>query len=311
MRGRNALCPCYLTLCCGFDSRSGGLKNELSTCHKGTGAVLHDGTLNGMVDIHHHLLPGLDDGSPDLDTSIEMARIAVADGITHVVCTPHANSRYAYDRAPMETRVAELRTALAQAGVPLTLGLGCDFHLTYDNVQDAIAHPERYSINGHDYLLIELPDYTLSPNLKDTFYELRMAGLTPILTHPERNPVLQRDPQRMLPWLRDGLLVQVTAGSVLGAMGKEARKVAEQLLANRWVHFLATDAHDTQRRPPQMRQARDIVSKRYGAFYADLLCRDNPMAVFTGGALAEFDESTDLYDTKPFKERWWQRLLRM
>ena len=264
-----------------------------------------------MVDLHHHLLPGLDDGSPDLSTSLEMARIAAGDGITHVVCTPHANSRYAFDRSRIQDAVDELQEALHRAEIPLILGLGCDFHLTYDNVQDAIAHPSRYTINGHEYLLIELPDYTLSPNLKETFYEMRMAGLTPILTHPERNPVLQRDPQRMLPWLRDGLLVQVTAGSVTGAMGRDARRVAERLLENRWVHFLATDAHDAKRRPPQMREAREIISKRYGAFYADLLCRENPMAVFGGHALGELDEGPDLYDPQPFKEHWWQRLLRM
>ncbi len=264
-----------------------------------------------MVDLHHHLLPGLDDGSPDLTTSLEMARIAVADGITHVVCTPHANSRYTYDRLAVQGAVEDLQGALDAAQIPLTLGVGCDFHLTYDNVQDAIAHPSRYTINGHEYLLIELPDYTLSPNLKETFYEMRMAGLTPILTHPERNPVLQRDPQRMLPWLRDGLLVQVTAGSITGAMGREARRVAERLLANRWVHFLATDAHDAKRRPPQMREAREIVSKRHGTLYADLLCRENPMAAFGGHSLGELDEGSDLYDPKPFKERWWQRLLRM
>ncbi len=263
-----------------------------------------------MVDLHHHLLPGLDDGSPDLATSVEMARIAVADGITHVVCTPHANSRFTYDPEVIRGRVAELQATLVAQEIPLVLGQGCDFHLTYDNVQDAIAHPSRYSINGREYLLIELPDYTLSPNLKDTFYELRLAGLTPILTHPERNPVLQRDPQRMLPWLRDGLLVQVTAGSVTGAMGREAKRVAERLLANRWVHFLATDAHDTKRRPPHMREARDVVSKRFGSLYADLLCRDNPMAVFQGQPLGELDEEVDLFHPKPLKQSWWDRLFR-
>lgn len=270
-----------------------------------------DGTLERMVDVHHHLLPGLDDGSPDLPTSVEMARIAVQDGITHVVCTPHANSRYMFDPEVIQMRAQELRQALAQAVIPLKIGLGCDFHLTYDNVQDALAHPQKYAINGHDYLLVELPDYTLSPNLKETFYELRMGGLIPILTHPERNPVLQREPQRMLPWLRDGLLVQVTAGSVTGRMGKQAQRVAERLLANRWVHILATDAHDTRRRPPQMREAREIISKRYGTLYADLLCRENPMAVFEGHSLGELDEGVDLYDAQPLKQNWWQRLLRM
>jgi protein-tyrosine phosphatase len=267
-----------------------------------------DGTLDVMVDLHNHLLPGLDDGSPDLQTSLAMARLAVADGITHVVCTPHANSRYRYDPELVQGRLAELEAALGEERIALTLGLGCDFHVNYDNVQDAIAHPARYAINGRDYLLVELPDYTISPNLQETFYELRLAGLTPILTHPERNPVLQREPQRMLPWLRDGLLVQVTAGSVTGAMGKAAQRVAERLLSHRWVHFLASDAHDTRRRPPQMRAAREIVSKRYGTLYADLLCRENPMAVFRGESLGETEEGFDFGEPRVMQQPWWQRL---
>ncbi len=263
-----------------------------------------------MVDLHHHLLPGLDDGSPDLATSVEMARIAVADGITHVVCTPHASDRYSFEPELVLRRAEELRTALEGAGIPLRIGLGCDFHLNYDNLQDALASPKRYSINAHDYLLVELPDYSLPPNLKETFYELRRAGLTPILTHPERNPVLQRDPGKLLPWLRDGLLTQITAGSVTGRMGRQAQRLAERMLANRWAHFLATDAHDTKRRPPQMREAREMVSKRHGTLYADLLCRDNPMAVFRGQSLGEQEEGVALFDPMPFKERWWERLFR-
>lgn len=261
-----------------------------------------------MVDLHHHLLPGLDDGSPDIPTSLEMARIAVADGITHVVCTPHASGRYSFKPELVAERAAELRAALAEAGIPLTLGLGCDLHLSYDNIQDAIEHPHRYSINGHDHLLVELPDHTLSPSLKETFFELRRAGLIPILTHPERNPVLQREPNRMLPWLRDGLLTQVTAGSVLGHMGKRAQGIAEKMLANRWVHFLATDAHDPKRRPPQMRAARELISKRYGTLYADLLCRDNPMAAFQGRSIGEQEDGVSLYDAQPLKLSWWQNL---
>ena len=263
-----------------------------------------------MVDLHHHLLPGLDDGSPDIATSLEMARLAVADGITHVVCTPHANNHYAFHPEIIRARLADLRAALAEAAIPLTLGLGADFHVTYDNVQDAIAHPTRYAINGRDYLLVELPEYTLSPGLKDIFYELRRAGLTPILTHPERNPVLQGDPQRMLPWLHDGLLTQVTAASVTGHMGRRPQRLADQMLANRWVHFLATDAHNPNRRPPHMRAARELIAKRHGTLYADLLCRDNPMAVFEGRPLDALDETPDLFTPQPFKQTWRQRLFR-
>ena len=264
-----------------------------------------------MVDLHHHLLPGLDDGSPDLATSVQMARMAQDDGITHIVCTPHASSQFVFNTEKNSAQLASLRSALREQGINVTLGLGCDFHISYDNVQDALAHPTRYSINGREYLLVELADYSISPNMQETFYELRLAGLTPILTHPERNPTLQRDPDRLIPWLRDGLLCQVTAGSVTGAMGREARAFAHRLLARRWVHFLATDAHNTTSRPPSMRQAYDLVSKKYGAAYADMITLQNPLSVFEGRPLGEqLMKGLDAEDEVKL-ESWWQRLMRM
>lgn len=264
-----------------------------------------------MVDLHHHLLPGLDDGSPDLRTSIEMARIAEADGITHIVCTPHASSRYTFDPEKNARLATELREALLAAGIHLKLGLGCDFHISYDNVRDALANPTRYSINAREYLLVELPDFSLSPNLGETFYELRLQGLTPILTHPERNPTLQRDPGKLLPWLREGLLCQVTAGSVLGHMGKHAERFARRMLKNRWAHFIATDAHNTTSRAPRMREAADLIARRHGPEYAELICHSNPLAVFEGRSLIE-QRMLGLETEDQFKvASWWQRLMRM
>src|ERR1700709_85728 len=106
-----------------------------------------------MIDLHHHLLPGLDDGSKTMENSVAMAKLAVADGITHVVCTPHANGKYVYDPLVNQAKAADQ--------VPRTLGLGCDFHLSYDNIQEAKDNPTRYTINGLSYLLVEIPDYGL------------------------------------------------------------------------------------------------------------------------------------------------------
>jgi protein-tyrosine phosphatase len=260
-----------------------------------------------MVDLHHHLLPGLDDGSPNLETSVAMARIAAQDGITHVVATPHANNVYNFDPERIATRIAALRAALAREAIPLTIASGCDFHLSYDNMQDAIAHPGKYTLNGGDYLLVELPDYGLSPHLDEAFYELGLAGMRPILTHPERNPTLQRDPKRLADWMRIGLLTQITTSSVLGKMGRSAERMAHTMLADRWVHFLATDAHNTEARPPRMRAAHDLVAKKYGVDFADRLCTKNPMAVFEGRPLPQQDEPLNLYEDDPsLNRRWWQ-----
>ena len=262
-----------------------------------------------MIDIHHHLLAKLDDGATTLDVSIEMARMAAADGISHVVCTPHANGQYFYDRGVVEAKIAELQWRLDENAIPLTLGRGCDFHMSYDNIQEAKADPGKYSVNGLGYLLVELPDYGVSHNLTETFYQLQLAGLTPILTHPERNATLQGDEQRMMDWLRGGVLVQVTAGSVTGKMGKTAQKMAHRLLEKRWVHFLATDAHNTTSRPPQMREAFEMVAARYGPDYAHALCVGNPLAVFMGKPMPTQAEPLGLYDD-PEQKSWWQRLLK-
>jgi len=261
-----------------------------------------------MVDIHHHLLFGLDDGSDSLETSLAMAQLAVADGITHVVCTPHANSTYSFDPHVNQLKLATLRDRLAADSIPLTLGTGCDFHVSFDNIAEAKRDPKRFSINGLGYLLIEIPDYGLPPGLSETFYELHLAGLTPILTHPERNPTLQQEPQRMAEWMRAGMLVQVTADSLTGHKGKRAEKMAHELLEKRWVHFLATDAHNTRSRPPRMKAAHDMVAERYGVSYAHALCLTNPLAVFLGKQFQVEEEPCGLYE-EPKPPSLWRRLV--
>ena len=263
-----------------------------------------------MIDVHHHLLPGLDDGSPDLTTSVSMSRMAANDGITHVVCTPHASGRYTFTPEAVAAKLAELRTALAAESISLKLGSGCDFHLSYDNIQDALTHPAKYTVNGKNYLMVELPDFGISPSLSEAFYEFQLAGITSVLTHPERNQTLQKNPERLAEWMRNGMLVQVTTSSVLGKMGKTAERMAHQLLADRWVHFLATDAHNLTSRPPKMREACDAVAKRYGSEYAQRLCVDNPLAVFEGRPLGAQDEPLNLFDDHGGNgpKSWWGRL---
>src|SRR6266702_983940 len=260
-----------------------------------------------MVDIHHHLLPGLDDGSNSMETSVAMARLAVAEGITHVVCSPHANANYDFNPLVNAAKTEDIRVRLAEQKIPLTLGSGCDFHLSFDNVKRAQADPARFSINALGYLLVEVPDYGLPPGLTETFYELQLAGLTPILTHPERNPTLQNDPTRLADWLRGGVLIQVTADSLTGHKGRNAERMAHDLLEKRWVHFLATDAHNTTSRPPRMRAAHDLVASKYGASYAHALCVVNPLAAFLGKQFEVEEEPHGLFEEVK-EPNWWQRI---
>src|SRR5580693_6074764 len=238
-----------------------------------------------MIDIHHHLLWGTDDGASNLETSVAMAKAAAADGISHIVCSPHANGSYAYEPRVIAEKIAELQRLLDREAIAVKLGHGCDFHMSYENIQEARLDPAKFSINGLGYLLVEIPDYGISRGLTEIFYQLQLAGLTPILTHPERNPTLQSDPERLAEWLRGGVLVQVTAGSVMGRMGKNAERMSHELLANRWVNFLATDAHNTTSRPPKISDAFELVANKYGPEYAHLLCVSNPLAAFLGKQL--------------------------
>jgi protein-tyrosine phosphatase len=154
---------------------------------------------------------------------------------------------------------------------------------------------------------VEVPDYGLPPGLTETFYELQLAGLTPILTHPERNPTLQSDPGRLKDWLRGGVLIQVTADSLTGNKGKQAERMALDLLEKRWVHFLATDAHNVTSRPPRMRDAQNLVANKFGVSYAHALCVTNPLAVFLGKPFEVEEEPRGLFDDVK-EPSWWQRV---
>ena len=246
-----------------------------------------------MIDIHHHLLYGLDDGAVDLETSLEMAKIAIKDGITHVACTPHANSDYVFRPEENAALLAELQQKL---GDRLTLGLGCDFHLSFDNIEDALAHPTKYTVNGKKYLLVEFPDFGIPQNISSSFYEMAVAGMVPILTHPERNLTLMQKPEKLAQWLRMGCLVQVTAGSLIGRFGRGPQRIARELLDWGWVHVIATDAHNTTSRPPVMSTAFEFLSQHYGEETAERLCVQNPEAVFEGKGLPEQPEPARAFE---------------
>lgn len=218
-----------------------------------------------------------------METSLSMAEMAIRDGITHLACTPHANSEYPFLPEENAIRLASLQDRL---GDRIHLGLGCDFHLSYDNILSALDHPTRYSINGKKYLLVEFPDFGIPRNISDSFHEMMLAGMVPILTHPERNLTLMQQPEKLAEWIRMGCLVQVTAGSLLGRFGKGPQRIAQQLVASRWVHVIATDAHNTTSRPPVLSEAYTYLAGKHGTDEAERLCVANPRSIFEGEDLA-------------------------
>ena len=235
-----------------------------------------------MVDLHSHILPGLDDGAKTITDALAMAEDAIADGITHVVGTPHASSGYRFDYARVRAARDELGERLEGR---LTLATGCDFHLNHENLVAIRQDPRPFCLNQHDYLLVEFNEFSIPPAMDQTLHELQLAGLRPIVTHPERNGILRTRPERLEQWVRHGSFVQVTAGSLTGVFGPGPQQDAWVWIKQGLVHFICSDAHNTARRPLKLKFAYDVVAEHLGQDIARCYFFDNPMAAFEGRPL--------------------------
>ena len=235
-----------------------------------------------MVDIHSHILPDQDDGARTFEEARSMVRMAAAAGTTDIVASPHANNEFAFDPTVVEWKIAELQRA---AGDAVRIHYGCDFHLTPENIEAAIAAPGKYSIAHQGYILVELADGMVPRKMDSVFCGMLAAGLRPIVTHPERNPILHKKLRELELWVQQGCLVQVTAQSFIGKFGRSAKSASDELMRRGLVHFLASDAHDDTHRPPLLDEAWRYTAKYYGEQTARLLLEDNPRAVLTGAGL--------------------------
>ena len=235
-----------------------------------------------VIDVHCHILPEIDDGPKSWDVSIDMCRLAAEDGITHIVATPHSNDRYHYDHNHLTGCVERLQELV---GDTPKLSLGCDFHLSYDNLQLVLANPRRYTIGGSRYLLVELSDFSIPVQIGDCFVKLGDLGISAVITHPERNALLRQTPQRLIEWVELGCAVQVTANSITGFWGPRVTRVARWLLEHETVHVLATDAHDNRHRTPILSRAREATQELCGAKIASALVEENPRAMLLGQPL--------------------------
>ena len=199
------------------------------------------------------------------------------------VATPHANDRYHYDREYLQGLVAHLQQLVGDAP---KLSLGCDFHLSYENIQDALANPTRYVIEGTRYLLVEFSNYSVPQQTTDSFLKLGDCGITLIITHPERNPILRESLQRVVEWAEQGCVIQMTGSALTGFWGERTRRAAQWLLEHQAVHVLATDAHDLEKRVPVLSTSRDAAAEICGAEVAEALVEVNPRAIIIESATA-------------------------
>ena len=232
-----------------------------------------------MVDIHSHILYGLDDGPETLEESVAMIRIAAAAGTTDIVATPHADLRFTFCPEVVDEKIRELKVV---SGTQVAIHRGCDFHLYFENIQRALEDPSRYTVNGKRYLLVEFSDLMILDSVSDVFGRMLSAGITPVITHPERNAALCRRLDGIRHWVEAGSRVQVTAQSFLGRFGKRARAASEEMMERGLVHFVASDAHDATDRAPVLDEAYKLVARRYGGPCAHALFVANPRAVLAG-----------------------------
>lgn len=234
----------------------------------------------GFIDIHCHILPGLDDGADDVEESLEMLRIAKEDGISEVVATPHImDGVYNNTRETIGNAIARL----AEVTDLLPVHIGADIRLSRESIQGIISR-EYPSINDKNHVLLELPTYVLPPisELENIIYSFKVQGITPIITHPERNLSILNDPAILERLIRYGAVSQVTAMSITGHLGRKIQKAAFKMIKKGYVHLVATDAHDTRQRPPVLSDAYRRIRKKFGENEADRLFIGNPLNVING-----------------------------
>jgi protein-tyrosine phosphatase len=245
-------------------------------------------------------LPEIDDGARSLDEALAMARVAADDGIEQIVCTPHMFNGISGNPYPSEVveRVAALQEAIGPSG--LLVLPGNEVHISHEIVEQ--AKTDRVTkLNRQNYMLVEFPRLTVPLAAADIFQHLRLNGILPILVHPERNAQLQMQPSLVAGLVERGVYVQITAMSLTGEFGLGAHRCAESLIRHNCAHFLATDAHRAERRPPILSRARDAAARLVGVEKARRLVYDNPLAVISGASI--YAEAVVPYDGNAEEEK--------
>ncbi|MBS0213856.1 MAG: capsular biosynthesis protein [Proteobacteria bacterium] len=262
-----------------------------------------------MIDLHCHMLPGIDDGAPDRAVAVAMARCAANDGITHVACTPHIYpGLYDNCRDGILRHIEAFRAVLAEEGIDLQLVVGADTHLTPDLLRDIRAGLIP-TLNDTRYLLFEPPHHVAPPRLEESVFNLLVAGIVPVVTHPERLSWIESNYETFERLVDAGALMQITAGSVTGRFGGRPKYWAERMLEDGMVHLLATDAHHVDKRPPLMREARDAAAAIVGDEEATHLVLTRPRMILENRPPDELPEAIGAIMESPVPPTsFWARL---
>lgn len=232
-----------------------------------------------MIDLHSHILPGIDDGAQTLEISLEMARIAVADGTEVMACTPHIYpGLYMNDSAGIHAERDKLQLALNTFKIPLKLVVGADAHLVPE-LLDGLKTGRVPTLNGSRYFLLEPSHHVAPPQFESSVFNIMAAGFQPIITHPERLVWIEQHYETFVVLAKRGVWMQITAGAILGKFGKRARYWSDRMLDEGLVHLVASDAHTVNMRSPKMSEAMSKVAAAVGAEEARRMVIDRPQAI--------------------------------
>ena len=232
-----------------------------------------------MIDLHTHILPGIDDGAPTLEVSLEMARLAVADGIHTMACTPHIYpGMYMNDGPGIERARQALQAELDSRGIALRLVVGADVHLV-PGLIEGLRSGRVPTLHGSRYFLLEPSHTTPPPRFEDSVFNLIASGYTPIITHPERLTWIENHYPVFLRLIEQGAWMQITAGALTGTFGARAKHWGQRFLAEGNTHIIASDAHSAGRRLPRMSDARELARQLLGEEEAQRLVEGRPKAV--------------------------------
>ncbi|TFH63648.1 tyrosine-protein phosphatase [Peribacillus frigoritolerans] len=218
-----------------------------------------------MIDIHCHILPGVDDGSADMNESLIMAKKAVEAGITHIFATPHhLNEKYVNVKSNIIDSTVRLNESLQHENIPLNIHLGQEVRIHRD-IFTSLEKEEILTLDDNGkYLLLELPSGKVPTYTQEVIYELLLKGLTPIIVHPERNKELIENHKLLFELVQEGALTQLTSGSIIGLFGKNVKSFSKKIIEHNLTHFIATDAHNIGSRGFTLQQAYENITKEYG-----------------------------------------------
>ena len=228
-----------------------------------------------MIYMHCHILPGIDDGASDLEEALEMARIAESEGIKKIVNTSHFHPEFKYTMGEeLVEAINSFNVALKANKIDLEVLIGNEIYYT-DEIIEELHNLNFHTLNNSKYLLIEFSPMNVPKNLADVVYEVKLKGYIPVLAHVERYNNIIENPNIIYDCIKEGAIIQVNASSILGKHGKEIKKVSDILLDNNMIHIVASDAHGSERRRPQLREAYEFVKNKYSEETADNLFKNN------------------------------------